>query len=214
MLLESLRKKVIEIAQKAQAEKLIPLTMGNFSAKDKTTGLIAVTPSGMPYETLIPEDIVIVDAAGKIIDGIRKPSIETPLHCAVYRKRLDIGGIAHTHSTFATAWAACHKPVPVVVAKLASFIGGPVECAPYRPMGSEELALTVADSLKDRHAVLMANHGLLAAGPDLDTAFNNAVIVEEGAKIAYFAMPLEQVKYISEEECTVLRAIALAKYGQ
>lgn len=113
MLLEDLREKIIKIAQKAQAEKLIPLTMGNFSARDRATGLIAVTPSGMSYETLLPADIVIVDTAGKTIDGSRKPSIETPMHCAVYRKRPDIGGIAHTHSTFATAWAACHKPVPV-----------------------------------------------------------------------------------------------------
>lgn len=100
------------------------------------------------------------------------------------------------------------------MAELASFIGGAVECAPYQPMGSKELALTVAESLKYRHAVLLATHGLLAAGPDLDIAFNNDVIVEEGAKIAYFAIPLGQVKYIPEEECRVLREIALAKYCQ
>lgn len=92
MLLEDLCKQIIKIAQKAQAEKLIPLTMGNFSSKDSTTGLIVITLRGIPYETLIPADIVIADTAGKIIDGIRKPSTEIPLHCAVYRKRPDIGG--------------------------------------------------------------------------------------------------------------------------
>jgi len=214
MLLEDLRKGVIETALKAQKEKLIPLTMGNFSARDKETGYVCITPSGMDYEKLIPSDIVVVDVDGNIVEGNRKPSIETPLHCAVYRRRADVFGVSHTNSVFATAWAACNESIPVVVAELAALIGGPVECALYKPMGSLELAETAAIRLKDRHAILLANHGVLAVGPDIETAFANSVVVEEGAKIAYYARQIGAMRLIPEEECKSLRKTTLEKYGQ
>ena len=214
MLLKELRENVIEIALKAQKEKLIPLTMGNFSAKDRSTGYICITPSGMEYEKLKASDIVVLDEEGKVIEGERKPSIESQLHCAVYRRRKDVFGVSHTHSVFATAWAACNESIPVVVAELAALIGGPVECAIYKPMGSLELAETAAIRLKDRHAILLANHGVLAVGRDLETAFANSIVVEEGAKIAYYARQIGVMKLIPEEECSSLRKTALEKYGQ
>jgi L-ribulose-5-phosphate 4-epimerase len=173
MILQELREKVIEIALKAQKEKLIPLTMGNFSARDRKLGYVCITPSGMEYEKLTAGDIVVMDVEGNVLDGIRKPSIEAPLHCAVYRRRKDVFGVSHTHSVFATAWAACNESIPVVVAELAAHIGGPVECAIYKPMGSLELAETAAIRLKDRHAILLANHGVLAVGLDIESAFAN-----------------------------------------
>ena len=214
MLLKELREKVIEISLKAQKEKLIPLTMGNFSAKDRKTGYICITPSGMEYDKLTAEDIVVLDEDGNVVEGKRKPSIETPLHCAVYRRRKDVFGVSHTHSVFATAWAACNESIPVVVAELAALIGGPVECALYKPMGSLELAETAAIRLKDRHAILLANHGVLAVGHDIDTAFANSVVVEEGAKIAYYARQIGVMKLIPEDECKALRKTNLKKYGQ
>lgn len=214
MILKELREKVIEIALKAREEKLIPLTMGNFSARDRRTGLICITPSGMNYESLKAEDIVVLDSEGNIAEGGRKPSIEFPLHCAVYRRRKDVFGVSHTHSVFATAWAACNESIPVVVAELAALIGGPVECALYKPMGSLELAETAAMRLMDRNAILLANHGVLAVGPDIDTAFANSVVVEEGAKIAFYARQIGVMKLIPEEECQALRENSLEKYGQ
>lgn len=214
MLLEELRNRVIVTALKAQKEKLIPLTMGNFSARDRKTGYICITPSGMEYDRLVPSDIVVLDEEGNIIEGERKPSIEAPLHCAVYRRRKDVFGVSHTHSVFATAWAACNESIPVVVAELAALIGGPVECAIYKPMGSLELAETAAIRLKDRHAILLANHGVLAVGHDIESAFANSVVVEEGAKIAYYARQIGVMKLIPEEECISLRKITLEKYGQ
>jgi L-ribulose-5-phosphate 4-epimerase len=214
MLLLSQRKKVIEVANRAKQEQLIPLTMGNFSIRDKETGYICVTPSGMEYSLLEPSDIVIVDLHGKVIDGIRKPSIETPMHCAVYRKREDVLAIAHTHSTFATAWASCGKAIPVVVAEVATLLAGAVECAPYKRPGTEELAETVSEYLGDRNAVLLENHGLLAVGTDLDSAYANAVVAEEGAKIAIYAMQIGAMKVIPEEECKMLRKKTIEGYGQ
>lgn len=214
MFFKELREKVIEIALKAQKEKLIPLTMGNFSARDRGTGYICITPSGMEYEKLKAEDIVVLDVDGNIIEGERKPSIETPLHCAVYRRRRDVFGVSHTHSVFATAWAACNESIPVVVAELAALIGGPVECALYKPMGSLELAETAAMRLNDRNAILLANHGVLAVGHNIDTAFANSVVVEEGAKIAYYARQIGVMRLIPEAECESLRKNNLEKYGQ
>jgi L-ribulose-5-phosphate 4-epimerase len=209
-----LREKVIEIALRAQREKLISLTMGNFSARDRNTGLICITPSGMNYDKLKPEDIVVMDSEGNIAEGERKPSIEAPLHCAVYRRRNDVFGVSHTHSVFATAWAACNESIPVVVAELAALIGGPVECALYRPMGSLELAETAAMRLMQKNAILLANHGVLAVGPDIETAFANSVVVEEGAKIAFYARQIGVMKLIPQEECEALSKSNREKYGQ
>lgn len=214
MLLKELRNKVIEIALKAQKERLISLTMGNFSARDRDTGYICITPSGMEYDGLADEDIVVLDVEGNILSGERKPSIEFPLHCAVYQRRKDVFGISHTHSVFATSWAACNESIPVVVAELAALVGGPVECAPYKPMGSFELAETAAVHIKDRHAILLANHGVLAVGHDIETAFANSVVVEEGAKIAYYARQIGVMRTIPEDECRSLRKSTLENYGQ
>jgi len=112
------------------------------------------------------------------------------------------------------AWAACNESIPVVVAELAALIGGPVECALYKPMGSLELAETAALRLKDRNAILLANHGVLAVGYDIDTAYGNSVVVEEGAKIAYYARQIGVMRLIPEDECESLRKTTLNKYGQ
>jgi len=214
VILKELREKVIEISLKAREEKLVPLTMGNFSARDRRTGLICITPSGMNYESLKAEDIAVLDSEGNVAEGGRKPSIEFPLHCAVYRRRKDVFGVSHTHSVFATAWAACNESIPVVVAELAALIGGSVECALYKPMGSLELAETAAMRLMDRNAILLANHGVLAVGSDIYTAFANSVVVEEGAKIAFYARQIGVMKLIPEEECQALRENNLEEYGQ
>lgn len=214
MILKKQREKVIEIARRAQNDKLILLTMGNFSCRDKDTGYICVTPSGMEYTKLQPEDIVVVDKHMKIIDGNRKPSIETPLHCAAYRKRSDIFGVAHTHSTFGTAWACCGKALPVVLAEVANQLAGEVLCAPYQRPGSSELAEIVTDFIKDRNATLMGNHGVLAVGKDLDSAYINAVIVEEGAKVGFYAKMIGDMKIIPEDECITLHDRISKIYGQ
>lgn len=214
MLLEEARKRVIEIALRAREDKLITLTFGNFSIRDKETGYICITPSGMDYYVLKPEDIVVVDENEKIIDGKRKPSIETPMHCNVYRKRENVFGIVHTHSVFATAWACCEEDIPCAVAEVGCLVGGPIKCSPYRPIGTPELGETAAAYLGNTDAVLLGKHGALAVGPDIDTAYTNAVIVEEGAKIAYYARGIGGLSPIPEEQCRELRKTTIEKYGQ
>lgn len=214
LLLEKERIQLIKIALKAQEMGLIPLTFGNFSQRDKETGYVCITPSGMDYQELTAEDIVVVDVNGRVIEGTRKYSIEMPMHCMIYRKRPDVYGVCHTHSVFATAWASTENVLPVAVAELAALVGETVDTAPYRQMGTVELAEVVSETLQDKYAVLMANHGLLAVGPDLQTAFTNAVIVEEGAKVTYYARNIGQLQVIPEKECTALRQWVIKKYGQ
>lgn len=214
MLLEKQREEVIKIALKAQQLGLIALTFGNFSLRDQETGYVCITPSGMDYEDLEAADIVVMDDQGKIIDGQRKPSVETPMHTMVYRKRKDVCGVVHTHSVFATAWASCYVEFPVIAAELAALVGEPVKTAPYRRMGSMELAEIVSETLQDKHAVLMSNHGLLTVGSNLKTAFANAVIVEEAAKITYYAKNMGQLKILDDQECKTLRRWVIEKYGQ
>lgn len=214
MLLQETRQKVIQTALRAQNDRLIPLTMGNFSIRDKETGYICITPSGMEYSLLQPEDIVVVDINGNTIEGNRKPSIETQLHCRTYAKRSDVYGICHTHSVYATAWACCGKEIPVIVAELAGMIGGPVKCAPYAPMGTLELADITSEHLGAQNAVLLANHGVLAVGENIDKAYANAVIVEEGAKVTLFALQIGDMKTISDQECRQLRQQTIEGYGQ
>lgn len=214
MILFEQRKKVIEIAQKAQDMGLIILTTGNFSLRDRDTGYVCLTPSGMNYRELEPADIPVVDLDGNIIEGIRRPSIESPMHREVYRKRADVFGVCHTHSPYATAWASVDEEFPLVLAELAAMLGGPLKTAPYRTAGTPELAETVTMTLGEQNAVLMGNHGLLAAGADIDKAFANAFLVEEAAKVAYYAKGIGQVRKISEKEAVELKEWLNNIYGQ
>ena len=214
MLFENQRRKVMATALEAREMGLVTLTFGNFSLRDESSGLVCITPSGMDYRELTPEDIVVVDLDGRVVEGGRRPSTETPLHCLAYKKRGDVFGICHTHSVFATAWASCGLAIPAIVFELAALIGGPVECAPYRRAGTAELAEAAVEALRDRQAVLLANHGLLAVGPDLGAALVNAAVVEEGAKIACLARGIGELRPIPEEECRAARRQFLQKYGQ
>ncbi|MDD3840274.1 MAG: class II aldolase/adducin family protein [Clostridia bacterium] len=197
MFMEKQRKKIIQVALKFKSEKLAPLTFGNFSLKDKETECVAITPSNMEYSILQPQDIIIMNLDGKIIDGCRKPSIETPMHLAIYKKRPDVGGIVHTHSSFATAWASTDKgDMPAIICAFSALVGQKIKCAPYKPMGTKELADVVSTYIQNDNAVLMANHGTIAVGPDVITAYTNAVVVEENAKTYFYASQFGNISHI------------------
>jgi len=214
MLLEEERKKVIAVAKKARNIGLVPLTFGNFSIRDRNTGYICITPSGIDYDELCAEDIVVIDLEGKVVEGLRKPSVETPMHKLVYQKREDVFGICHTHSPYATAWASCDVEFPILVAELAGLVGDRLAKAPYCQFGTMDFAEVVTACLQDKQAVLLSNHGLLTVGSDLDNAFVNAVIVEEGAKIACFAYNIGEPRLIPKTECRKVRKWVTKNYGQ
>lgn len=215
MLLEQERKHVIEIALTIQREKLIPLTFGNFSLRDPETGYICITPSGMPYETLHPSDIVVVDVDNNIVDGERKPSIEAPMHTAIYRKRPDVNGIIHTHSTFCTAWA-CRDidGMPCITSEAADLVGGKVKVAEFCLPGSQELADVTSDAIGQDRAVLMGNHGAICVDSDIDKALKDAIVLEESAKVAYYAFQMGDVNILEDQIAEFMRKDTEKNYGQ
>ena len=214
MLLEAQRNKVIETAQRAGSEKLVPLTFGNFSLRDPETGYVCITPSGMPYPSLKTEDIVVMDIYGNIIDGSRKPSIETPLHTGIYRKRLDVFGIVHTHSTYLTAWACLDGGMPCITSEAASLVGDNLRLAPFAVQGSIELAEVTSDALGNDKAVLMANHGAIFADDSIEKAYNDAFVLEESAKVAYLAFTLGKPNLLSDQILKTLKKVTDENYGQ
>jgi len=214
MILEAQRRKVIQTALEAVRRGLIILTAGNFSLRDPETGYICITPSGMEYSQLQPEDIVVMDLHGRVVDGCRKPSIEKGLHCLVYQQRPDVGGVCHTHSDYATAWASVEEEFPLVLAELAAMLGESLKTAPFRPMGTMELAQVTVETLGSSNAVLMANHGQLAVGVTLEKALVNALLVEEAARIACLAKGLGKLRLISPEKAARLKKWVQEHYGQ
>jgi L-fuculose-phosphate aldolase len=188
MLLEELRREVLSAALEMDRTALTRGTSGNISARDPKTNLVAITPTSLPYNSLEPEDITIVDLDGNYIEG-KKPSSETPMHTAIFRARPDVMGVVHTHSPLATAFSVANKEIPIVTIPLVSM--GPIPVVPFQMPGSKELADTATAALGTaKVAVLLQNHGVLACGPSVAKALASAVYVEEGAQVALAAYQL------------------------
>ncbi|NBJ17055.1 MAG: class II aldolase/adducin family protein [Dehalobacter sp. 4CP] len=187
MILSEEREIVLITAKKALAEGLVRLSFGNFSVYDPKTGYICITPSGIDYSELYPEDIAVIDIEGNEIAGKHKPSIEKAMHIEIYKSRQDSLAICHTHSTYATAWACTAEELPVLVAELASRTGKSIPKVPYFEPGSDLLAQAAAKALKKSDVALLSNHGIIAVGKTMKLAYANALITEEGAMVAYLA---------------------------
>jgi len=180
-------------------DRLTTGTGGNLSIYDRYRDLIAITPSGKPYEQLTPDEISIISPKGKHIDG-GLPSSEWPLHTAVYLKRPDINAIVHTHSRFATTFAILRQSIPACHYLIAVSGANQVRVAPYATFGSDELALQTVTSLKKDNCILMANHGLLAVEKKLSAAYNIALYIEEVAELYHHALAIGTPALLTEEE--------------
>jgi L-ribulose-5-phosphate 4-epimerase len=203
-MLDELQIRVHAIALESARLGLIRGTSGNISARDPETGLVVITPSGIPYEALSPNDLPVVNLDGHLVRGNLKPSSETHLHMAVYRARTDVNGIAHTHSVYGTVFSVLNREIPTVTVPLALY--GPVSVAPFRIPGSLELAEEVVTHLsKARKAILLQNHGVLCVGVTVEEALNCAAYVEEGAQVAYLAMAVGTFTSISPEHAEMMK---------
>ncbi|WP_407309102.1 class II aldolase/adducin family protein [Desulfosporosinus sp. SB140] len=208
------RQKVVEKGVQILETSLTVGTWGNISCRIPSEDCFAITPSGMNYETLKPEDVVIVDFNGKILNGTRKPSIELPLHLAIYHARQDIQAIIHTHSAYATAMATARKGIPGAVEDLVQIVGGDVRVNEYALPGTPQLGINTVKALEGRNAVLLANHGMLGVGKDLDEALRVCQVVEKSAKIILFARLMGGAIELSQEDITGMRNFYLNDYGQ
>ena len=188
-MLEDLKAQVVLTAQKAQRDGLCKHRSGNVSARDKETGYILVTPTGIDREQLQPRDICVLDKNLNLLEG-GKPSSETLMHAACYAVRDDIGALVHTHSRFATSFAIVGKPIPAIVYEMFIFKlkDATIPVAPFATPGTEDLANNVAAAVKESDLVLMERHGAIAAGRDPEAALLGASYIEEFAELYYRAL--------------------------
>lgn len=214
MLLENLRKQIIDAGLDLVKYKLVTLTGGNVSGRDAETGLIAITPSGMEYEGLKPKDIVILDPDGNIMDASLKPSVDLKFHLHIYKERLDINGIIHTHSTYASCFAALNEEIPCVLTTLANEVGGSVPVARYTPVGTDDMGPSITEVIGEKRACLLANHGVVTVGPNVRHALVAAVMLEDAAKSYAIAKCIGNPIVLPESEVKKARDLFLYKYGQ
>ncbi|MDK2980512.1 MAG: L-ribulose-5-phosphate 4-epimerase [Chloroflexota bacterium] len=188
-------------------------TKGSLSARDLESGHVLITPSGLKISSLQPEDLLVVDLQGKVLAGEKKPSLDLIFHLAVYQARSDVGGIVHTHSPYATAYACMGKPVQPLIMALVITAGGSVDVAPFAFPGTPELGQSIVSSLGNKQAVLMEKHGVLSVGKNLRAALNVAGTVENVAQIQYLVEG--QGSFVPLDEETIRRGIEFEKgYGQ
>ncbi len=214
MLLGELRAEVARYAKKMVASGLVRAAQGNLSARDRETGLICVTPSGMDYDLVAAKDIMVVDEEGTVVEGMHRPSVETPLHTLMLRRRPDIDCVMHTHSPYATAFGVVYEPLPMILAESALCLGGNVPIAPYRMSGTSEFAEMVAEVMGDNNAVIWGNHGAMVVGPSLSATFSAAHALEDGAKIYALARQLGAPVPLPADEVEKLHAFWREHYAK
>lgn len=179
-----LRRQVLACARQSYTEGLFAGTSGNLSARDPESGLIAITPTSVPYPTMTADDIVVMDLDGNVVQGGR-PSSEWPMHAELYRAMPEVHAVVHTHSPCATGFAVVQRPIPVILIEMIYFLHGAVPVADYARPGSPQVGKNCVKALLDSGATacLMANHGVAAVGETLDQAHIRAVYVEDAARI-------------------------------
>jgi L-ribulose-5-phosphate 4-epimerase len=213
-MLEKLRREVCRLNRELPRNGLVAWTSGNVSGRDEKTGLIVIKPSGVVYDELTPENMVIVDPDGKRIEGTLNPSVDTATHLFIYRRRADVGGVVHTHSTFATAFAAVGKPIPACLTAICDEFGGPIPVGKFAPIGGEEIGREVVRAIGTSPAILMQNHGVFALGKSASAAVKAAVMVEDAARTVFYAMQLGKPIAIPKEMVERLHTRYTEKYGQ
>ncbi|MBC8159593.1 MAG: L-ribulose-5-phosphate 4-epimerase [Roseiflexaceae bacterium] len=213
-MLEQLKAQVCRLHGELPRHGMVTWTGGNISARDPDTGYVVIKPSGIRYDDLRPEDHVVVTLEGAVVEGDLKPSSDTASHLYIYRQRPDLGGIVHTHSPYATAFAAVGKPIPVYLTAIADEFGGPIPCAGFALIGGEAIGQQVIAHLGNSPAVLLKNHGVFAVGPTALAATKAAIMTEDVARTVWYALQLGQPDEIAPEDIARLHTRYTHIYGQ
>jgi len=213
-MLEKLKEVLVELHFELPRNQLVAWTSGNISVRDAETGLVLIKASGVRYEEMRPEHIIVVDLDGKVVEGSWKPSSDTASHLYIYRHRPDVGGIVHTHSGYATAFAAVNKPIPVVLTAIADEFGGPIPCGGFAVIGDESIGRVVVESIGRSPAVLLKNHGVFTIGKTPQAAVKAAVMTEDNARTVWLALQIGVPEEIPAEDVEKLHHRYTHMYGQ
>lgn len=213
-MLEELKERVWRLNLALPKNNLVTMTSGNVSGRDSATGCVVIKPSGVPYEEMQPSDLVVVDPAGQVVDGHRTPSVDTATHLYIYRYRQDVNGIVHTHSPYATSFAAVGRPIPVCLTAIADEFGGPVPVGPYAGVGDEETGKVVVGHIGAGPAVLVRHHGVFTVGPTPEAAFKAAVMVEDVARTVHLALGIGEPETLPPAEVARAHERYRRHYGQ
>ena len=211
-MMEYEKEQVVRYGKKLIDRRLTTGSGGNISVYNREKNLVAISPSGLDYYETTPEDIVILDMDGNLVEGKHRPSSEAGMHLAFYKNRADVSGIVHTHSKFATAIACMGWELPAVH-YLIGMAGHRVKCTGYATYGSDELAKKALETIGDSNAVLLANHGLIALGEDVDRAFSTAEHLEFVSEVYYLTKTLGTPNILSDENMDeVMKKFGTFKY--
>ena len=205
---------LVEAGKKMLHSGLTVETWGNISVRDPETGYVYLTPSAMPYDILTEDDIVVMDVDGNRIEGDRKPTIECGMHLAIMKKRGDVNAIIHTHPIYSQVFGLLHEPIPPVIDEAAQVLGGAVKTAKYALPGTQELADNVVEALGDGSACLMANHGAVCTGINMDKAFLACEVLEMTARIYYMARCIGNPQPTAENLVNDMHEFVSKHYGQ
>jgi L-ribulose-5-phosphate 4-epimerase len=217
-LLETLRKEVCWANQQLPKMDLVAWTSGNVCGRDPETGLVVVKPSGVLFEELTPQKLLVVDLGGHVIEGSLKPSVDTATALYILEHMPEASAVIHTHSRYATAFAALGQGIPVYLTEHGDAFGIPIPCGRYAKIGGTEVGQEVVRVLKEIKmqcpAVLMQNHGVFAVGTSVQGALKTAVVIEDIARTVHLAMAIGQPIPIPPEEAHRLYTVYHTKYGQ
>lgn len=213
-MLEQLKEELYQLHLELPRHGLVVWTGGNVSVRDPETGLVVIKPSGIRYEALTPEQMVVMDLDGRQLEGQLKPSSDTASHLYIYRHRPDVCGVVHTHSPYATAFAANGRSIPVVLTAIADEFGCEIPCAGFSLIGDESIGRQVVDNIGNSPAVLLKNHGVFTVGKTAEAAVKAAVMVEDVARTVWLALSLGNPDVLTPEDVAKLHYRYTNVYGQ
>jgi L-ribulose-5-phosphate 4-epimerase len=211
-----LRREVAELHAELPRNELVVWTAGNVSARVPGADLLVIKPSGVRYDEITPEKMVVTDFDGKLVDGDHSPSSDTAAHAYVYRHMPHVGGVVHTHSTYATAWSARGEAIPCVLTMIADEFGGEIPVGPFALIGDDSIGRGIVATLA-RHrspAVLMRNHGVFTVGKDARAAVKAAVMCEDVARTVHISRQLGTPIPIDQRDIDALHDRYQHAYGQ
>lgn len=216
MLLPELRRVVADLHGLLPRNNLVAWTSGNISARDPETNLVVIKPSGVKFEDLRPDNMVIVNLNGQIVEADHKASSDTASHCYIYRHMPTVNGIVHTHSRYATAFATLAREIPCVTTAMADEFGGPIPCGGFALIGGEEIGRVVVETLKGSRSpsCLLQSHGVFATGPTAEQAVKAAVMTEDNAAIVWTALQIGTPLTIAPSDIDKLYDRYQHVYGQ